>query len=154
MQTRLCLAGVLGALALAGCSRNPPADYRPIGFLGAQWHVTLTPPLASSSSHVGGTATVIGNADSTRTRIELTVYGAPPQTRLTWRLQRGPCGVDGPVLGPPDAYAPLEVGQDGAATGTATLALPMPRRGQYHLRVAADGDSSVLACGTLTGPSS
>jgi hypothetical protein len=149
---------VTAAILLAACggqSSNTDTDVQPVGFMGAQWSATLAPGSGSPASQVTGTATVMGNADSSQTRVEVALSGATPGAGLPWHLHRGTCGSDQGIVGDASAYKAMTVGINGRATATATLDMPMPRSGEYMINVHASPTDlgTIVACGNLTGPS-
>jgi CHRD domain len=157
MRSLISIA-VLGAVALAGCSRSssdtPTTEPEPVGFLGAQWTANLNPPANSPSPNAAGTATVAGNTDGTQTRVEVNLTGAPPSGDLPWHLHRGTCGNDQGIVGESTKYPPLSVGMDGKASGSATLDVPTPKAGEYMINVHASATDlgTIIACGNLSGP--
>ena len=149
---------IAGAVLLAACgsqSSNTETGAQPVGFMGAQWSATLAPGAGSPAPQVSGTATVMGNADSSQTRVEVGLSGAAPGTGHPWHLHRGTCGSDQGIVGDASAYKPMTVGINGRATATATLDMPMPRSGEYMINVHASPTDmgTIVACGNLTGPS-
>lgn len=142
-------------LAACGGQSNPETDAEPVGFMGARWSATLAPAAGSPAAKVSGTATVMGNADSSQTRVEIALSGATPGAGFPWHLHRGTCGDDQGIVGEASAYAPLTVGINGRAAGSATLEIPMPRSGEYMINVHASPTDlgTIVACGNLTGPS-
>jgi hypothetical protein len=157
MKSSASLA-LLASLALAACgsqSGNTNTGAEPVGFMGARWSANLTPTAGSPAPQVSGTVTVMGNADSTQTRVEVALSGATPGAGFPWHLHRGTCGNDEGIVGEASAYTPLTVGINGRAAGTATLAIPMPRSGEYMVNIHASASDlgTIVACGNLTGPS-
>lgn len=149
---------ITAAVLLAACggqSSNTNTDAEPVGFMGAQWSATLAPVAGSPAPKVSGTATVMGNADSSQTRVEVGLSGATPGAGHPWHLHRGTCGSDQGIVGDASAYKPMTVGINGRATATATLDMPMPRSGEYMINVHASPTDlgTIVACGNLTGPS-
>lgn len=155
----LAKLALAASLVLAACSSGAQSGdtdtVEPVGFMGARWSASLTPPPGSTGPQVTGTATVMGNADSTQTRVEVTLNGATPAGSHPWHLHRGTCGNDQGIVGEASAYPALTVGSDGRATGNATLDVPMPRSGEYMINVHASASElgTIVACGNLTGPS-
>jgi hypothetical protein len=145
------------SLVLAACGGpggNPTTDAAPVGFMGARWSATLNPVAGSPAPEVSGTATVMGNADSTQTRVDIAVSGATPGAEFPWHLHRGTCGDDQGIVGEAASYQQLRVGINGRATGNATLDIPMPRAGEYMINIHASPTDlgTIVACGNLTGP--
>ena len=154
-SSRLAL---LASLALAACGSqgsNTETDAAPVGFMGARWSATLAPAAGSPAPEVSGTGTVMGNADSTQTRVEVSLNGATPGAALPWHLHRGTCGSDQGIVGEAGDYKQLTVGINGRANGTATLNMRMPSSGEFMINVHASPTDlgTIVACGNLTGPS-
>lgn len=151
----LLLAAVSSAAACHSYSGQADTDTTPVGFMGARWSATLTAQPGSPAPQVSGTATVLGNADSTQTRIDVSLTSAAPEAKLPWHLHRGSCGNDQGIVGDASAYTPLTVSSDGRATASATLDVPMPRSGEYMINIHASPTDmkTIVACGNLTGPS-
>jgi hypothetical protein len=157
MKSSASLA-LVASLALAACggqSSSTNTGAEPVGFMGARWSATLAPAAGSPAPEVSGTATVMGNADSTQTRVDVALSGATPGAGHPWHLHRGTCGNDEGIVGEASAYTPLTVGINGRATGSATLEIPMPRSGEFMVNIHASPDDlgTIVACGNLTGPS-
>ncbi len=156
---RHAAGGVLVVVMTAACGGGGSGQYdpnvQPVGFMGARWSVTLTAQPGSPSPEVSGNAIVMGNQDSTQTRIEVSLDHASPEATLPWHLHRGSCGHDQGIVGDASAYSPLDVTEDGKATGTAIVNVPMPRSGEYMVNVHESKDNlgSIVACGNLIGPS-
>jgi hypothetical protein len=145
------------SLVLAACSSGAQSGdtdtVEPVGFLGARWSANLTAPAGSPTPEVSGTATVMGNSDSTQTRVAVTLNGATPAASLPWHLHRGTCGNDQGIVGEASDYAALTVGSDGRANGSATINVPVPASGEYMVNVHASATDlgTIVACGNLTG---
>ena len=155
MRSHLGLTGAV-ILGLAGCSSATHNTSAPVGFIGPVWNSTLTAPTGAVNSTISGFATMMGNTDHSRTRVQLDLHHALAGTELPWHLHRGSCGNDQGIVGDPARYKPLKVGATGEASGDAVLDLPLPDTGQYMVNVHAsitDMDS-VIACGNMTGPTS
>jgi hypothetical protein len=152
---------IIAALAVAACSSGsqsgtPDTDAGgPVGFMGARWTANLSAQPGSPSTTVSGTGTVMGNSENTQTRVEVSLNGAQADARLPWHLHRGTCGNDQGIVGEASEYAPLTVGSDGRATGSATITVPMPTTGEYMINVHASSTDlgTIVACGNLSGPS-
>jgi hypothetical protein len=149
---------LVASLVLAACggqSSNTNTDAEPVGFMGSRWSATLAPAAGSPAPQVSGTGTVMGNADSTQTRVEVALNDATPGAEFPWHLHRGTCGSDQGIVGEAASYKQLTVGINGRAAGTATLDIPMPRSGEFMINVHASPTDlgTIVACGNLTGPS-
>ena len=154
-STTFAFAAVLLAACSSGSQSGDTNRAEPVGFMGARWSATLTPPPGSPTPQVAGTGTVMGNADSTQTRVEVALTGATPAANLPWHLHRGTCGNDQGIVGEAADYTPITVGENGRATSTATIDLAMPHSGEYMINVHASPTDlgTIVACGNLTGPS-
>lgn len=149
----------LSVLALASCGGgkkavelNPSA--RPVA---SRWNGVLATPAnlvgALQIRGQGWLAADEKNADRTEAYAEIS--NAAPGGVHPWHIHRGRCGSDQGILGPADAYKPLKVENNGRATQTATLSLPLPRTGEFFVNVHASAATmgTIVACGNLAPPS-
>lgn len=152
---RRCNAHVLAfsaiALTAAACIGGTRSDPSP-GAAGAsvspqRWSVRLIP---SSGSTAMGSATITAVPEQ-RTRVSISVQGAPPNRNLPWHIHTGFCGgVGGPVLGSAGAYPMLGTAGDGRAQLQVDLNMPTPTGGSHHVDVhAGPGSDLRIACGDL-----
>lgn len=159
MRFSASIALLAAVTSVAAChsqtSGEADTSVQPVGFMGSRWSATLTAQPGSPAPQVAGTATVLGNTDSSQTRIDITLNSATPDAQLPWHLHRGTCGNDQGIVGEASAYTPLTVSNDGRASGSAVINVPMPRSGEYMINVHASATdlSTIVACGNLTGPS-
>lgn len=152
---RVALATALAALALAACGGEPDVEVSATDpNLNTRWHASVaTPRTLAGVVQMAGTATMAPAAEG-RTAISITLENATAGGVHPWQVHRGECGADEGVLGAPDAYHAMEVGDDGRAAGSATLALPTPATGRYFVSVQASRENPglVVACGNLAPP--
>ena len=96
-----------------------------------------------------GSATVTPTPDG-RTRVSITVQGAPANTNLPWHIHPGICGGgSGTVFGSAGAYPMLGTTGDGRARLQVDLSMSPPS-GAHHVDVhAGPGSNEVVACGDL-----
>ena len=139
------------ALAAAACTGGRRSDSSP-ATAGAsvspqRWSVRLNP---SSGNSKMGSATITAVPEQ-RTRVSISVQGAPPNTNLPWHIHTGFCGgVGGPVLGSAGAYPMLGTAGDGRAQLQVDLNMPTPTGGSHHVDVhAGPGSDLRIACGDL-----
>ena len=97
-----------------------------------------------------GSATVTATADG-RTRVSISVQGAPPNINLPWHIHPGICGGgSGTVFGSAGAYPMLGTTGDGRARLQVDLNMSPPTSGAHHVDVhAGPGSNEVVACGDL-----
>ena len=97
---------------------------------------------AKAASSAGGTSVSIGFAEGTR----------GGGTVRPWHLHSGRCGSNGPIVGDPNAYAPLRPDTEGTATGNATIRIPMQQGSEYFVNVhkSAAELQVIVACANLT----
>lgn len=146
---------VLGLSACGGGGRAVEINPQD-AVVGTRWNATIATPAglvgASQVRGVGWMGQRDGDPD--RTRASVSVENAVPGGRHPWHIHVGQCGSNGGILGPPDAYRPLDVGGNGRAESTAELSLPLPASGQYYVNVHASPNNmgTIIACGNLAPP--
>jgi hypothetical protein len=114
---------------------------------GEQWRATLAGQGAGSAITGDATARVI--AGTTTTTINL--RGAMAGGRHPWHVHSGSCGSGGPIVGDPGAYQPIAIGENGAGTSSAQIALQLNEAERYHVNVHASASdmATIVACGDL-----
>jgi hypothetical protein len=154
----LMVAGltVLG-LALISCGGRQAVEINPDAQpLANRWNGTLSSrPELTGVSDIRGQGWMAGDPkEQGQTRAHVEISNAVPGGRHPWHVHRGQCGSDQGILGPADAYQPLKVEDDGRASGTATLPIPVPRSGSYFINIHASprNMSTIVACGNLAPP--
>lgn len=146
LTTVLCVL-----LAFAGCASGGETDSRPIV---AAWTADVEAMGAEGHS---GFATVTVMPDGS-TRANITLRGGSAGGHHPWGIREGQCtGGDsepapaGAEVGPADAYPPLEPNDQGNASATAVLNLPLDPDSEYHVDVYQSADDpQVVGCGNLT----
>ncbi|HEX2217877.1 MAG TPA: hypothetical protein VHG35_03685 [Gemmatimonadales bacterium] len=125
--------------------------------VGSRWNAVLaTPSQLTGAVQVKGTGWMAGVEDDTlKTLASVTIENAVPGGVHPWHIHVGQCGNDRGILGPADAYEPLEVGGNGQAASTAELPIQVPSAGQYFVNVHASRNNmgTIIACGNLAPPS-
>ena len=69
-----------------------------------------------------------------------------------WAVHQGECGgADNGIVGTPESYAPMTVGTDGRAMGTANVFFMTPSKGSFFVTVktSAANMTTTVACGDL-----
>lgn len=113
------------------------------------WNSTLA---SVGTSKVTGTARAM--AGNGQTEITLQLAGGTAGGAHPWHVHAGKCGTaNAPIVGDPAAYSPVTVGADGAATGTATIAVELKDEDDkdFHVNVhqSASRMNVIIACGEL-----
>jgi hypothetical protein len=148
---------VATALAVAACGGGRQVEIDPKGEIANRWHATLsTPSQLAGAVQVKGTGWMTGKEDDTNETLAFVrVENAVPGGQHPWHVHLGQCGEDRGILGPANAYEPLEVEGNGQAESTAELPLPVPVAGQYFINVHASRNNmgTTIACGNLAPPS-
>jgi Cu-Zn family superoxide dismutase len=147
----VCVAATIVAL---GCARvrtdpatgNTDLDIESPTKKGEDWSAKLT---GQSASPISGTSEALV-ADG-KTNVTIAITGATSGASHPWHVHDGKCGSGGAVVGPASAYAPLQVGAAGTATGNAELALTLNEARDYHVNVHASASdmATIVACGDL-----
>ncbi len=158
-MTHAMTAGfVLCTLTLAACGGGGRAvEINPQdAVVGTRWNASLaTPSGLVGASQVRGTSWMgQRDGDATQTRASVSIENAVPGGRHPWHVHVGQCGSNGGILGPADAYQPLDIGGNGKAESAAELPLPLPSSGQYYVNVHASPNNmgTIIACGNLAPP--
>ncbi|MBA3319033.1 MAG: CHRD domain-containing protein [Gemmatimonadales bacterium] len=149
---------VVCTLGLLACGGGRAVEINPRNpGVASRWNATLaTPAQLAGASQVRGTGWIEqSDDDSTESRASVSIENAVPGGKHPWHIHLGQCGADRGILGPPDAYEPLEVGGNGRAESTAEIPLPLPTAGQYYVNVHASANNmgTTIACGNLAPPS-
>ncbi len=157
MRTHWSAAPALASLALAACGGGRSVEIDPQQqFVGSRWNATLATPAALvGASQVRGTGWMgPAERDSATTRAEVSISNAVPGGSHPWHVHRGQCGNDQGIFGEAQAYPLLQVGGNGTAQASATVALPVPTSGQFYISVHASPENlgTVVACGNLAPP--
>ena len=154
MSDRHSLALALIVLSLAAC-RGPDVEVSDgDANLNTRWHASLASPGSLAGVvQMNGVATMVPDEDG-GTGVSLVLENATAGGVHPWQVHQGQCGADEGVLGPADAYPPIEVGDDGHASASATLPLRIPATGRYFVSVQASSANPtlVVACGNLAAP--
>ena len=146
-------------LSIAAC--NPFHHENPVQVstgdvnLNLRWHGALvTPAELSGAVQMKGVATMAPGPKSGTTRLTLDISNAAPGGTHPWAVHRGQCGSDDGVLGSPDSYQEIKIGDDGTGTSVATINLDTPTTGSYFVNVLASATNreTVVACGNLAPP--
>jgi hypothetical protein len=120
---------------------------------GSRWNATLaTPSALAGALDLRGTAWMAPSGGHTLAGVSIS--NAAPGGTHPWHIHEGQCGGNGAIVGPPDAYPPLNVASDGTASAQANLPIPLPQSGQYYVNVHASSDNmgTIIACGNLAPP--
>ncbi len=146
---------VCAAAALAACTprinTNPETgkvdvDMEPVTQRGEVWNAAIA---SQGGSAVRGTTTATVREGHTAANISIT--GGTPGGTHPWHIHEGTCASGGPIVGPANAYAPLQVASNGAATAEAHLMLTLNEARDYHVNVHASPSEmgNIIACGPL-----
>lgn len=150
----LALAALAGALMACGASRHPnsgagASDVRP----ATRWSASLaTPSPLSGAIQITGTALMAPSPSGSSTDVSLTIANATPGAVYPWEVHMGRCDADQGLFGPADAYKPMTVGEDGRASGSASVPASASSGVSYFVSVSASAASRkrIVACGDLT----
>ena len=157
MNTGTVLGLIASTLVLASCGGHKAVQINPEAqSVAGRWNGTLSsPPQLAGVSAVTGQAWMGSDEKhQDRTRAHVDISNAVPGGLHPWHVHRGKCGSDQGILGPADAYQPLKVNDEGRASSTATLPIPIPKSGEYFVNVHASSKNmaTIIACGNLAPP--
>jgi hypothetical protein len=143
--------------ALTSCGGGKPVEINPDAqTVSTRWNGVLSTPagLRGVADIRGQGWAAVDPKDQDKTRAHVSIANAVPNAVHPWHVHRGECGTDQGIAGPPDAYPPLKVEDDGKAQATAELGIKMPRAGRYFINVHASPKnmSTIVACGNLAPP--
>lgn len=146
-------AAVGTAITLGACatsSGTPPAASAGVSTvqpgLTRESAATLT---AMGGSGITGSAAAV--SEPHQTHVTVSLGGAMAGAVLPWHIHSGQCGSNGPIVGPPASYPPMTAGSDGAATGAATLPMPLEATTRYYVNIHKSPTEmgTIVACGDL-----
>jgi hypothetical protein len=157
MRTLTLVATAFVIAATTGCVRvqrdpatgNADVDVESPLKRGEDWSGNITGRNEFSAAR--GTVRVSVDAGNSTATVRLT--GLRPGSHLPWHIHEGTCETGGPIYGDANAYAPLHVGDDGTAEGTARLInLKLNEARKYHVNVHASPSNmgTIIACGDVT----
>jgi hypothetical protein len=143
--------------ATAGCFRvqrdpatgNADIDVESPLKRGEDWNGSI----AGRSGYGAISGTVRATVDAGNTTATIRLTGLQPRSTLPWHIHEGTCETGGPIYGDPNAYAPLQVADNGTAEGTARLInLKLNEARKYHANVHASPSNmgTIIACGDVT----
>jgi hypothetical protein len=157
MKVHTAASLILVALAASSCGGRKAVEIDPSAQPAQnRWNGTLgSPPELAGVSAIQGSGWMAPhekNADRTRAHVSLT--NAVPGGEHPWHVHRGRCGADQGIFGPPDAYRPLKVDDEGRAVSDAELSVPTPKTGEFFVNVHASAQNmrAIVACGNLAPP--
>ena len=159
--TRILLTATAAAL-VACAQRQVEVDTGDV-VLDSRWIATLAPVAARDSAAItgattvtlGGRASMMRGASSVETRAMLSIFGAAPGSTHAWHIHLGSCGNDRGVIGSPELYTPVVVGNDGRGDITITLPFTTPNSGEFYVDVHDSSSASrLVACDPLNAGSS
>src|SRR3712207_6150976 len=157
MRTLALLAAACVVAGTAACVRvqrdpatgNADVDVESPLKRGEDWNATVT----GRGTYTAVSGTMRASVDGGNTTATVRLQGLQPRAHHPWHIHEGTCETGGPIFGDPNAYAPLHVGDDGTAEGTARLVnLKLNEARKYHANVHASPSNmgTIIACGNVT----
>ena len=144
----------VGACSTYGRGPAGEVSQAQVGETG-RWLAGISPPPAQAATlAINGWAAMVPDSARAGTVVTLSLSDVPAATKPHWSVNRGKCGADEGVFGPPEAYAPLVPDGHGRATASARIPLQTPATGDYFVSVRAPsaGAEVTLACGKFAPP--
>lgn len=159
MKAHGFLGWALIVVAASACSRYGRArvgevSEAQVGERG-RWSAAISPPpTAAGSLPINGWAAMVPDSGRAGTVVTLSLSDVPATIKARWSVNRGKCGADQGVFGPPEAYEALETDRYGRATASARIPLRTPTTGEYFVSVRAPspGGEVTIACGRFAPP--
>jgi hypothetical protein len=156
--TRILLTAA--AVALVACAQRQVEVETGDVVLDSRWIATLAPVAAVRDSAaitgpttvtLGGRSSMMRGSSSVETRAMLSLFGAAPGSTHAWHIHLGSCGNDRGVIGSPELYTPVVVGNDGRGDITITLPFTTPNTGEFYVDVhdSQTSASRIVACAPL-----
>lgn len=149
------------AAALVACAqRQVEVDTGDV-LIASRWVATLAPVTTTRDSAaitgattvtLGGRGSMMRGSSSVETRAMLSLFGAAPGSTHAWHIHLGACGNDRGIIGSPELYTPVVVGNDGRGDMTVTLPFTTPNSGEFYIDVhdSQSSASRIVACAPLT----
>lgn len=161
MRYTRCLL-TASAAALVACAQRQVEVETGDVVLDSRWVATLAPVTVTrdSAAITGGTTVNLGGRGSmmrgnstVETRAMLSLFGAAPGSTHAWHIHLGTCGNDRGIIGSPELYTPVVIGNDGRGDMNVTLPFTTPNSGEFYVDVhdTQSSASRIVACAPLTG---
>jgi hypothetical protein len=149
------------AIALVGCAQRQVEVETGDVVLDSRWIATLAPVAVARDSGaitgattvaLGGRGSMMRGSSSTETRAMLSLFGAAPGSTHAWHIHLGSCGNDRGIIGSPELYTPVVVGNDGRGDINITMPFTTPNSGEFYIDVhdSQSSASRIIACAPLT----
>jgi len=141
-------AGEKEAAADSTMTANTTADSAAMMPASGKWTASL---MAMNGTNVAGSVSVMPGTLGGTTAVEVSITGAPANGVHPWHIHVGTCASGGDIAGPAADYQPLNADANGTATNTATINMPTPTSGEFHVNVhMSPADmATIVACGDL-----
>ncbi len=141
---------IASCCAAAACASSSTPGPDPAA-VGADSGVRLVTTLNAVNSRVFGTAEV-SPTGADRSRVVISIRGAPLNAELPWEIRAGQCGEGGPALGLEAVYRVISARSDGTGELSVTVPMTVPSAPVHSVNVLAsraDRDR-VVSCGVLS----
>ena len=85
------------------------------------------------------------------TAASMSLTGARAGGSHPWHIHLGRCGSGGPIVGDPNLYPPLVIGDNGSGAASARLQLQLDEAKEYYVNVHASMSEmeNIVACGQI-----
>jgi hypothetical protein len=157
MKAHTAASLILVTLVASSCGGRQAVEINPnTQPVANRWNGTLsTPPELAGIVDIRGSGWMGPDEKNVdRTLAHVDIVNAVPGALHPWHVHRGRCGADQGIFGPPDAYKPLKVSDNGRASSEAELPVPTPKTGEFFVNVHASSRNmrTIVACGNLAPP--
>ncbi len=152
---RIMLAAVAAAALTTACVRTAvdpvtgrmDVDVESPTKQGEEW----TANVAGQGAFASLTGRTVARVIAGQTTTTVNISGGVPGSRHPWHIHSGNCGTGGPIVGDPNAYPPIVIGEDGTGTATAQVMVQLNEAQRYHVNFheSAANLATIVACGQL-----
>jgi len=146
------LFALVSCLVVPACASAPAASGT--GDPAASVGVAASPLVATLNavnSRVFGTV-LLTPSGTDRSRVVISIRGAPMNSELPWEIRAGQCGEGGPALGLEAVYRVISARSDGTGELSLTVPMSIPAGPVHSVNVLAsrvDRDR-VVSCGVFS----
>jgi hypothetical protein len=134
-------------LVLAACNDDDPVEPPPTEY---QWTTTLAG--TEGWEQITGEASAQWTEGGLQFQSSASISGDEPDAVRPWHVHFNTCAEGGGIVGVDGDYPRLEVDEDGNASASATVPMPLDPTQDYHVNVHLSDEEleTIIACGDMT----